>query len=165
MLSTSQPCPCGSFKTYNDCCLPVHNDQATATQAEQLMRARYSAFVLANIDFLIQSHYHLADTEQERAQIKATTALAWCKLEIVKACQQDKSDTSFVEFKAWYLDNQKLELLHEKSRFIKKTIDNQQYWYYVDGTFPKTLDTKQAVSRNGPCPCNSGKKFKRCCAI
>lgn len=27
----------------------------------------------------------------------------------------------------------------------------------------KTLRTYDGASRNGPCPCGSGKKFKRCC--
>jgi len=28
---------------------------------------------------------------------------------------------------------------------------------------PVTLQNKQAVGRNAPCPCGSGKKFKKCC--
>ncbi|MBK0365596.1 SEC-C domain-containing protein [Salmonella enterica] len=29
-------------------------------------------------------------------------------------------------------------------------------WYYIDGTRPQ-------LGRNDPCPCGSGKKFKKCC--
>ncbi|UNB77983.1 SEC-C domain-containing protein [Escherichia coli] len=29
-------------------------------------------------------------------------------------------------------------------------------WYYIDGTRPQ-------ICRNDPCPCGSGKKFKKCC--
>ncbi|WP_187439378.1 SEC-C metal-binding domain-containing protein, partial [Escherichia coli] len=40
----------------------------------------------------------------------------------------------------------------ERSRFLK---ENGQ-WYYIDGTRP-------LFGRNDPCPCGSGKKFKKCC--
>ncbi|HBK2505915.1 TPA: SEC-C domain-containing protein [Escherichia coli] len=40
----------------------------------------------------------------------------------------------------------------ERSRFLK---ENGQ-WYYIDGTRPQ-------FGRNDPCPCGSGKKFKKCC--
>jgi len=164
MLSPTQPCPCGSQKTYNDCCLIIHNNHASASTAEQLMRARYSAFVVANIDFLIKSHLDIVDSAQERAQIKASTTIAWCKLEIINTSKQDTNDISFVEFKAWYIENETLQPLHENSRFIRKAINNHRCWFYVDGTFPAAPENKQTIARNAPCPCNSGKKFKRCCA-
>lgn len=164
MLSPSQPCPCGSLKTFNDCCLIIHNNQASASTAEQLMRARYSAFVVANIDFLIQSHDGSEDSAQEREQLKTSTKLPWCKLEIISTSKQDTNNIGFVEFKAWYFENEKLQLLHENSRFLRKSSANHSCWFYVDGTFPATPDSKQAPARNAPCPCNSGKKFKRCCA-
>lgn len=42
--------------------------------------------------------------------------------------------------------------LHERSRFLK--IDD--CWFYIDGVQPK-------VGRNDPCPCGSGRKYKKCC--
>lgn len=48
-------CPCQSTQTYQNCCEPFHNQTATPTTAEQLMRSRYSAFVLQNIDYIINT--------------------------------------------------------------------------------------------------------------
>jgi len=51
---------------------------------------------------------------------------------------------------------------HEISRFLKKDGN----WYFVDGQLvpPKPEIRKQPkVGRNEPCPCGSGKKFKKCC--
>ncbi|MDQ3960483.1 MAG: SEC-C metal-binding domain-containing protein [Pseudomonadota bacterium] len=28
---------------------------------------------------------------------------------------------------------------------------------------PQVTTSRQKVGRNGPCPCGSGKKFKKCC--
>ena len=28
---------------------------------------------------------------------------------------------------------------------------------------PKTIVVKEKIGRNDPCPCNSGKKYKKCC--
>ena len=46
--------------------------------------------------------------------------------------------------------------VHENSRFVKE----QGQWFYVDGD----LKSQAKVGRNDPCPCGSGKKYKRCCA-
>ncbi|MGC8719735.1 MAG: SEC-C metal-binding domain-containing protein [Thermodesulforhabdaceae bacterium] len=38
--------------------------------------------------------------------------------------------------------------------------------YYGGGeasSTPKTVKNKQKVGRNDPCPCGSGKKYKKCC--
>jgi SEC-C motif domain protein len=38
-------------------------------------------------------------------------------------------------------------------------------WYYKDGrTVPSTVvRSAPKVGRNDPCPCGSGKKYKKCC--
>ena len=39
-------------------------------------------------------------------------------------------------------------------------------WYYVDGEVIKpatSVHQQPKVGRNDPCPCGSGKKFKKCC--
>ena len=49
--------------------------------------------------------------------------------------------------------------LHEISRFQKE--DDQ--WLYVDGDIHPSKKAANGVGRNSPCPCGSGKKFKKCC--
>ena len=48
-------CPCGSGKTFATCCEPILNLATKAETAEQLMRARYTAYATCNIDFLYGS--------------------------------------------------------------------------------------------------------------
>ena len=47
-------CPCGSEKTYEDCCGPWHAGFKTGVHAptpEALMRSRYRAYVLGLIEY------------------------------------------------------------------------------------------------------------------
>ena len=40
-------------------------------------------------------------------------------------------------------------------------------WFYVDGDMVKpkpVVRDKPKVGRNEPCPCGSGRKYKKCCA-
>ncbi|MGN1324764.1 MAG: SEC-C metal-binding domain-containing protein, partial [Candidatus Spyradenecus sp.] len=51
---------------------------------------------------------------------------------------------------------------HERSLF--KRVDGQ--WKFIDGELvkPKPIVNEQPrPGRNDPCPCGSGKKYKKCC--
>jgi SEC-C motif-containing protein len=63
-----------------------------------------------------------------------------------------------VELKAYYQIDNQYYVMHELSDF--ELVDNQ--WFYTSGTM---LDGTGEVKpqRNTPCPCGSGKKFKKCC--
>ena len=50
-------CPCNPSKNYIDCCEKAHLNIVSVNTAEELMRSRYSAFVLGNIKYLHQSHH------------------------------------------------------------------------------------------------------------
>jgi hypothetical protein len=47
--------------------------------------------------------------------------------------------------------------------FMDKPEDNAPARSYADLAIPLMPDEKPAVGRNEPCPCGSGKKFKKCC--
>ncbi len=51
-------CFCVNNIPYSECCEQIHKDIHQAITAKQLMRSRYSAFVLANGNYLIQSHHN-----------------------------------------------------------------------------------------------------------
>lgn len=120
-------CPCGSALQYENCCQPYHLKTKTAPTAEALMRSRYSAFVLADGDYLFETtHPSKRKGNSKDAYLQSAKNTKWLKLEIVNA----KYDT--VEFKAFYLNKKfQTEVLHEKSNF--KLEDGK--WYYVDGIF------------------------------
>ena len=51
---------------------------------------------------------------------------------------------------------------HERSRFRRA----EGRWVYLDGEMVKpkpVVREEPKVGRNAPCPCGSGRKFKRCC--
>ena len=67
----------------------------------------------------------------------------------------------------------------EKARYVAETCA-EHGWHYIIGFEPdnpedisdleKMLNppkpvTSQKVGRNNPCPCGSGKKYKKCCGL
>ena len=111
------------------------------------MRSRYSAFVLGEAEYLIYSDTRSSEADKEEL-LAFSQGVEWIGLDIVAA----NDDT--VEFKAYYNVGSKTQLLHEKSRFVQ--IDG--VWKYDSG---ELFNSK--IERNIPCPCGSGKKFKKCC--
>lgn len=155
-------CPCQSTQTYQNCCEPFHNQTATPTTAEQLMRSRYSAFVLQNIDYIINTtvpaQQPLLDKQAISDWAKQTD---WAGLQIINHIPKIGKRHAQVEFKAFF--NQQLNtpngqnFHHELSTFVKIIKADSEKWYFLD---PKVTMT---ISQKSPCICGSGEKFKRCC--
>ncbi|WP_028863401.1 YchJ family protein [Psychromonas aquimarina] len=151
-----QACPCKSGKSYQQCCLPFHESKAKPETCEQLMRSRFSAFVLQFGAYLFSTYDADFRGSLTIEQLSEKT-MDWKNLQIIASESLEK--TGFVEFKAWYIENGRLGCHHERSNFVKKG----DQWLYCDGTFyPEEKSGK--IARNGICPCGSGKKYKRCCA-
>lgn len=120
------------------------------------MRSRYSAYVLGKTDFLL-STWHKA-TRPEHLDLDDAAAVVWLGLEILGTQRGGiGDDAGMVEFIARYRTPSGVQQLHERSRFVKQG----GQWYYLDGEFPANHAGKPG--RNNPCPCGSGKKYKRCC--
>ena len=157
-------CCCGSGSEFDQCCGPILSGASKAGTAEALMRARYAAFVTGQTDFL---HASLHPDHRQDHDVQATRRWAesaqWLGLSVVgveKGGSDDESGT--VEFIATYKERGVVKPHHEISRFTRQNGD----WYYVDGKLvvPKTATRDQPkVGRNDPCPCGSGKKYKKCC--
>lgn len=157
-------CPCGSGSAFADCCGPLINGEQAATTAEALMRSRYSAYVTGAIDYLgdtlhpdYRSDYDAAATRKWAQQSQ------WCGLEIRSVEQgEEGDDTGTVEFVASYKADGMIHHHHEFSRFARQ----RGRWYYVEGKMPSpetVVRSEPRVGRNDPCPCGSGKKYKKCC--
>jgi SEC-C motif domain protein len=54
-LGPTKPCPCTSGRPYGECCRPLHRGEREPEVAEQLVRARYAAFSLGEVDFLYRT--------------------------------------------------------------------------------------------------------------
>lgn len=120
---------------------------------EHLMRSRYCAFVMQDADYLIKTWHPSCGAAALRAELIAGFAhTEWLGLTVFEHCWQDADNIGFVSFVARFTEGGKTGAIIERSRFLK---ENGQ-WYYIDGTRPQ-------FGRNDPCPCGSGKKFKKCC--
>jgi len=120
------------------------------------MRSRFSGYILQLGHYLFDT-YHADYRGNLTPTQLAEKTVEWKNLQIIETDTLDT--TGFVEFKAWYIDENQLSCLHERSRFIK--LDKQ--WLYCDGDiYPEQKSGK--INRNDPCPCGSGKKYKKCCA-
>lgn len=152
MLST---CPCGTEKAYNECCNLFLSNQKIPSSPEELMRSRYTAYFLHNIDYIARTMKSPAADGFDAASTKEwARKIKWKKLQIVNSSQQ--GNRGRVEFIAYYEMNHKQHRLHEISEFH---FENDQ-WYYVDGMHP-SVNVK--IGRNDPCLCGSNKKYKKCC--
>ncbi len=157
-------CPCGSDYDYTECCEPYHLEKALPATCEDLMRARYSAFVKKKIDFIANTHTpETTDFNIDEAR-EWSVSSNWKLLEIVDTDKGEENDTEgSVEFKAYYSDkNDQHYEHHEFSTFVK--VDGK--WLYKEGRIIGTETYRREtpkVGRNEPCPCGSGKKFKKCC--
>lgn len=124
-------CPCNPNIEYKLCCGRIHNDIHMANTAEELMRSRYSAFALANIDYLQKSHHSKKrPSKREKKEILAwTKSVTWVKLDVLASTEGKLSDSNgTVEFKAFFIENGNLEFIHENSKFYKEN----NHWVYFD---------------------------------
>lgn len=125
-------CHCCSNKSFAECCEPFLNGTAKPLTAEQLMRSRYSAYVVVNVEYLVRSTHPSTRKLYESQSVKEwSESSVWQKLEIISTSQGGAKDKKgMVEFKAYYLDkNEKLQIHHEHSNFVKEL----GKWFFVDG--------------------------------
>jgi len=128
-MNSNENCPCGRNKPYNTCCKQIHDDIAKATTAEDLMRSRYTAFTKANGNYLLLSHHSSTQPTKEIKEIIAwAKSVVWDHLEIFSIKLGGINDTvGYVEFKAYFFEQQKLKYIHENSKFVKEN----GVWVYL----------------------------------
>lgn len=158
-----EKCPCGSSLAFADCCEPLIKGVKEAPTAEALMRSRYSAHVIAAIDYIQQTTH-----SSQRKNTDSKSTAVWCRksewqsLEILATeggGPEDKTGT--VEFIARYRHKGKPVKYHEIAEFVRE----DERWFFVNGETPRPEQVLLGpkIGRNSPCPCGSGKKYKKCC--
>jgi len=157
-------CPCGSEKTYDTCCEPLILGNQAPETAEALMRARYSAYVMEQVQFVLDTtHPSQRDQYTENGIRRWSRNSEWIGLTILgteAGTPEDENGT--VEFVAEYFEKGRRQRHHEIAQFRRE----EGIWYFYDGQAPtpKTVvRTEPKVGRNDPCPCGSGRKYKKCC--
>lgn len=162
-------CPCRAMdsqpKSYAECCAPHIEEGKPAPTAEALMRSRYTAFAHGDIDHLVET---LAPGTRDDFDRKAITHWSrqsqWLGLEILSTEQgQAEDETGYVEFVAHFINDGQRHAHRERSLFSK--VDGR--WYFQEEANRKSAPIVKGAQpgRNDPCPCGSGKKYKKCCGI
>lgn len=163
-MNDATACPCNSGLPYASCCEPLIKGTTAAASPEALMRARYSAFAHQEMPYLLETlHPGQRSDYDEEGAAKWAGESDWTGLEILDVKGDPaKENSGSVEFRASYRRNgEKLEH-HELAEFRK----SNGIWYFFDGKMVSAGQYRREapkVGRNDPCPCGSGKKFKKCC--
>lgn len=122
-------CTCGKAQSYDNCCGQYISGKSIPITPEGLMRSRYTAYTQADTDYIVNTMYGnaLKDYDKEESKLWAQS-ITWQRLEVV-ATSIENANKGFVEYKAYFIDNDEVFIQHEKSEFHK--IDGR--WFYVDG--------------------------------
>ena len=120
-------CFCNSEKLFKDCCEPYLKGLKKAPTAEALMRSRYSAYASHQADYLVATTHISQRSNHSREDILLWAIRnKWQKLEVLKATE------TTVEFKAYFLDQNKTSQIHHEFSTFKQ---EEGVWYYVDGQY------------------------------
>jgi len=140
-------CFCDSEKSFSECCELIISGKTKAKTALELMRSRYSAYVLRNGQYLYETcSEKLKNIEEVEAVNRDKTQ--WICLKVESFSENE------VTFMAYYKENNHIFVMKEKSLFINENGNIR----YDSG---KMIEAE--IGRNETCPCGSGKKYKKCC--
>ena len=155
------PCPCGGGESLETCCGPYLRAEKLPETAEALMRSRYTAYTQENVGYLLETHHpSTVDDVDPKSMALWAKKSKWDGLEIVATVRGGPTDDDgVVEFIARYHQEGNGFTHHERSKFEK--ISGR--WYFKSGSMVvPTIRREAKVGRNDPCPCGSGKKYKKC---
>ncbi|MDX6191843.1 YchJ family metal-binding protein [Flavobacterium sp. Fl-318] len=126
-LMESKKCFCDTGLLFDECCGLYLDKNQQAPTALALMRSRYSAYATHNADYLLETTYVSERPYYSKAEIlNWATANEWQKLEIISFAE------TTVEFKAYFLDNERKPQTHYEFSTFK--FENNS-WFYFDGKF------------------------------
>lgn len=162
----SDPCPCGSGFTLGACCGQYFDGIHSAPTPEALLRSRYTAHVTHHHSYLIDTTHSAYKKQESEADItKWIDQLEWKGFTILTSVGGKKQDTTAsIAFIAHFRVNGIPQEMRETAHFIKE--DGK--WFYTHGDVEGHITytrTQPKIGRNDPCPCGSGKKYKKCCLL
>jgi len=155
-------CPCGSEKELDVCCAPYIGGHP-APNPEAVMRARYTAHTIGNLDYIERTCTEEAAQLFNRADLeRSLPAVQWLGLEIRETNGGEGKDTEgLVNLVVRYRYGGRDFAQVEKASF--RRVDG--CWLYdrseVNSKTPPVRVDR--IGRNDLCPCGSGQKYKKCC--
>jgi SEC-C motif domain protein len=119
----ADPCPCGRPRNYAQCC-GLYHAGAAAPDAETLMRARYSAYVRRDADYL-RASWH-PSTRPADLEVDARTTWLGLTVQRVMASGADSAQVAFLA--RYRIGGGSAVRMTEHSRFVRE----DGCWYYLD---------------------------------
>ncbi|MBN2163967.1 MAG: hypothetical protein JXR25_13395 [Pontiellaceae bacterium] len=128
-MLTFESCYCGSGASLEACCGGIISGRRKARTAEQLMRSRYTAYVLGDDQYLVRTTLPESRTSPLEASILQTMQqIEWLRLHVISFSRGGVNDESgTVEFVAEYVSPSGPGRHHEESLFRKVG----GTWFYV----------------------------------
>jgi SEC-C motif-containing protein len=124
-VNPTDPCPCGSGEPFGSCCQAIHHGELAET-AEQLMRSRYTAYAVGNLDHI----WATWDPTTRPVGSMPDAVLPWVRLEVLDTVDGGAADEhGEVEYRAHYQDGTGTSTLHERAQFNRRA----GRWFYVEG--------------------------------
>ena len=115
-------CPCGNPVEFEVCCGAFLSGKRKAGSPEELMRSRYSAYVVEDVDYLVRTTWPASRAPDLAVSIRDwMDQVQWLQLTVLF------SGADTVEFVADYISSGRPGRLHERSLFRKQ----QGAWFYV----------------------------------
>jgi SEC-C motif-containing protein len=114
---------------FTDCCARFIDGGQAASSALELMRSRYSAYVLGDTRYLRETWDPATCPPELDIDREAPDAPRWLGLQI-KRFEAVDATHSIVEFVARYKLGGRAQRLHEVSHFV---LGADAHWRYVDG--------------------------------
>jgi SEC-C motif-containing protein len=156
-------CSCDKQKPFEECCEPYLKGAAVPATAADLMRSRYTAFARHEVDYLMRTLSPARRKETDPKGVEEWSKNSeWLSLQILATEKGGPEDeTGQVEFVAKYREAGVEKQHDEIATFVKL----KGAWHFDDGRTPPVKTVKlegPKIGRNDPCPCGSGKKYKKC---
>lgn len=127
------PCPCGSKLRYSQCCRPFHVEGKEAETAEKLMRSRFSAFALREVEYLWKT-LDAEHPERRRAHDEVCRELRvacqkykYVRLHVESVQEASPHETAQVTFFAEVFESGKNRSFRETSLFRHDGV-GWRYW-------------------------------------
>jgi SEC-C motif-containing protein len=164
-VAAADPCPCGSGDRFDGCCAPALQGTPSPT-AEALMRSRYTAYVKHDV-----AHLERSLSADQRKDFAADEAKKWAEssewlgLNIIRTEQGGPDDKLGAVHFAAKFKTEGEEREHLEVALFGREDGRWVYTGQVDEPGKTVRRETPKVGRNDPCPCGSGKKYKKCCGV
>ena len=159
MLNTR--CPCNSGLPFAECCEPILADIRLAHTPGQVVQARFTAMAAGDMDFFRKSIVRRFRNRFREDDIRAVSrrlrfrAIRITREEIIGVLRRQ----AIVQSRVTCGKGSKLSTHAERTYLQRET----GAWRVTHVDLVTATPPPAGRSRNAPCACGSGRKYKRCC--